>query len=78
MGLAACSIALGSEIPNYLFHIVPPIISCFSDPDSKVRYFSCESMYNVTKVAKGEILVYFNDLFDTLSKVLFASFFISF
>jgi vacuole morphology and inheritance protein 14 len=69
MGLAACSIALGPEIASYLLAIVPPIISCFSDPDSKVRYFSCEGMYNVVKVAKGEILVYFNDLFDSLSKV---------
>ncbi|KAG0151970.1 hypothetical protein CROQUDRAFT_36054 [Cronartium quercuum f. sp. fusiforme G11] len=69
MGLAACSIALGPEIPNHLAHIVPPIVSCFSDPDSKVRYFSCESMYNVAKVAKGEILLYFNDLFDALSKL---------
>lgn len=69
MGLAACSIALGPEIAYYLLQIVPPIISCFSDPDSKVRYFSCEGMYNVVKVAKGEILVYFNDLFDSLSKL---------
>ncbi|OAV99037.1 hypothetical protein PTTG_02423 [Puccinia triticina 1-1 BBBD Race 1] len=69
MGLAACSIALGPEIASYLLAIVPPIISCFSDPDSKVRYFSCEGMYNVVKVAKGEILVYFNDLFDSLSKL---------
>ncbi|EGG10056.1 uncharacterized protein MELLADRAFT_47164 [Melampsora larici-populina 98AG31] len=69
MGLAACSIALGHEIPNHLIHIVPPIISCFSDADSKVRYFSCESMYNVAKVAKGEILIYFNELFDALSKL---------
>ncbi|CAH7682821.1 vacuolar protein 14 C-terminal Fig4p binding-domain-containing protein, partial [Phakopsora pachyrhizi] len=69
MGLAACSIALGSEIPAYLIQIVPPIINCFSDQDSKVRYFSCESMYNVAKVAKGEILVYFTDLFDCLSKL---------
>ncbi|POW03272.1 hypothetical protein PSTT_11223 [Puccinia striiformis] len=69
MGLAACSIALGPEIASYLLAIVPPIISCFSDADSKVRYFSCEGMYNVVKVAKGEILVYFNDLFDSLSKL---------
>lgn len=69
MGLAASSIALSNNIAPYLYHIVPPILSCFSDPDSKLRYFSCESMYNVAKVAKGEILVYFNGLFDTLSKV---------
>lgn len=26
-------------------------------------------MYNIAKVAKGEILPYFNDVFDALSKV---------
>jgi len=26
-------------------------------------------MYNVAKVAKGEILVYFNELFDAMAKV---------
>ncbi|MBW0486609.1 hypothetical protein O181_026324 [Austropuccinia psidii MF-1] len=70
MGLAACSIALSHQIPSYLSKIVPPIITCFSDPDSKVRYFSCESMYNVAKVAKGEILIYFNELFDSASKLV--------
>lgn len=69
MGLAAASIALSANIAPYLFHIVPPILSCFSDADSKLRYFSCESMYNVAKVAKGEILLHFNGLFDALSKV---------
>jgi hypothetical protein len=26
-------------------------------------------MYNIAKVAKGEILVFFNDIFDALCKV---------
>jgi vacuole morphology and inheritance protein 14 len=26
-------------------------------------------MYNIAKVAKGEILIYFNDIFDALCKV---------
>lgn len=35
-------------------------------PDS---YFACESFYNIAKVCKGEILMYFNEIFDALSKV---------
>ena len=62
-------IALGPSIATYLERIVPPILACFSDADSKVRYFAIESFYNVAKVAKGEILVYFNELFDAMSKV---------
>ena len=81
-------IALGPKIADYLGAIVPPVLACFNDTDSKVRYFACESMYNVVrlifeqidflvadsvvvqaKVAKGEILIFFNELFDAMSKV---------
>ena len=45
------------------------MLACFSDQDARVRYYACESMYNIAKVAKGEILVYFNQVFDALCKV---------
>ncbi|GAA93820.1 uncharacterized protein L969DRAFT_92262 [Mixia osmundae IAM 14324] len=67
LGLAAASIALGIHIAGHLDEMVPPILACFNDPDSKVRYYACESMYNVAKVAKGEMLRFFNELFDALS-----------
>lgn len=51
--------------------IVPPVLACFSDQDARVRYYACESMYNIAKVAKGEVLVFFNDMFDALCKVWF-------
>ena len=55
---------------RYLEEIVPPVLACFTDQDARVRYYACESMYNIAKVAKGEILVYFNQVFDALCKVL--------
>ncbi|KAJ5224352.1 Protein VAC14 [Penicillium citrinum] len=70
IGLAAASIALGSEgVAPYLKEIVPPVLACFSDQDARVRYYACESMYNIAKVAKGEILLFFNDIFDALAKL---------
>lgn len=57
------------ELPRYLEIIVPPVLACFTDQDARVRYYACESMYNIAKVAKGEILVYFNHIFDALCKV---------
>jgi vacuole morphology and inheritance protein 14 len=48
---------------------VPPVLACFTDQDARVRYYACESMYNIAKVAKGEVLPYFNDIFDALCKV---------
>uniref|UniRef100_A0A8H7NJ02 Vacuolar protein 14 C-terminal Fig4-binding domain-containing protein n=1 Tax=Bionectria ochroleuca TaxID=29856 RepID=A0A8H7NJ02_BIOOC len=69
IGLAAAAIALGPELPRYLARIVPPVLACFTDQDARVRYYACEAMYNIAKVAKGEILVYFNSIFDQLCKL---------
>jgi hypothetical protein len=57
------------EVAPYLKEIVPPVLACFTDQDARVRYYACESMYNISKVAKGEILVFFNVVFDALCKV---------
>ncbi|KAI5466519.1 vacuolar protein 14 C-terminal Fig4p binding-domain-containing protein [Mariannaea sp. PMI_226] len=69
IGLAAAAIALGQELPRYLAKIVPPVLACFTDQDARVRYYACEAMYNIAKVGKGEILVYFNSIFDQLCKL---------
>lgn len=70
IGLAAASIALGSdEVARYLAEIVPPVLACFTDQDARVRYYACEAMYNIAKVAKGEILLFFNEIFDALCKL---------
>lgn len=57
------------DLARYLAKIVPPVLACFTDQDARVRYYACEAMYNIAKVAKGEILIYFNDIFDALCKV---------
>lgn len=57
------------DVARYLKSIVPPVLACFTDQDARVRYYACESMYNIAKVAKGEILLFFNDVFDALCKV---------
>ncbi|KAK3384751.1 vacuolar protein 14 C-terminal Fig4p binding-domain-containing protein [Podospora didyma] len=69
IGLAAAAIALGSELAKYLEVIVPPVLACFTDQDARVRYYACEAMYNIAKVAKGEILIYFNHIFDALCRL---------
>ncbi|ORZ11193.1 vacuolar protein 14 C-terminal Fig4p binding-domain-containing protein [Absidia repens] len=69
IGLAATAIALGPHVAGFLDSIVPPILSCFSNQDQKVRYYACESMYNIAKVAKGEVLRFFNSVFDALCKL---------
>ena len=69
IGLAGTAIALGVDIAPYMDKFINPLLICFTDPENRVRYFSAECLYNIAKVSKGEILVYFNDIFDALSKV---------
>ncbi|KAI7874999.1 ARM repeat-containing protein [Lichtheimia hyalospora FSU 10163] len=69
IGLAATAIALGPGVAPYLDSIIPPILECFTSQDSRVRYYSCECMYNIAKVAKGEVLRFFNKIFDALCKL---------
>ncbi|EIW73485.1 hypothetical protein TREMEDRAFT_25835 [Tremella mesenterica DSM 1558] len=69
IGLAAVAIALGQDVAPFLGTIIPPILVCLQDPENRVRYHACESLYNVAKVCKGEILVHFNEIFDALSKL---------
>ena len=69
IGLAGVGIALGQEVAAYLDQMMIPILACFSDPDPKTRYFACESFYNLAKVCKGEMLVYFNEIFVVLARL---------
>lgn len=69
IGLAASAIALGKEAHKYRSDLIPCVLACFSDPDSRVRYYACEALYNIVKVLKSSVLIYFNELFDGLCKL---------
>lgn len=71
MGLAAVSIALGSKhLGRYLSTILPPVLACFGDQNDQVRFYACESLYNIAKIAKGDMLLYFNEVFDVHCKII--------
>ena len=53
----------------YVNELVKPVLACFKDQDSRVRYYSCEALYNIVKVTRGSMLPFFNETFDALSKV---------
>ncbi|KAF8204638.1 vacuolar protein 14 C-terminal Fig4p binding-domain-containing protein [Pholiota molesta] len=69
IGLAGTAIALGVDVAPYMEKFIGPLLDCFVDPENRIRYFSAECLYNIAKVSKGEVLVYFNDIFDALSKL---------
>ena len=57
---------LSNGLELYLHILVPPVLERFYDPESRVVYYACESMYNITKLARSSVLVYFNQIFDGL------------
>ena len=58
-----------ASIGQYLDLLLPPILHCFDDPESRVRYYACESLYNVAKVARQDVLLHFNAVFEGLCKL---------
>mmetsp|Transcript_50805 Transcript_50805/g.58699 ORF Transcript_50805/g.58699 Transcript_50805/m.58699 type:complete len:861 (+) Transcript_50805:21-2603(+) len=70
VGLAATGIGLMGHSRTFLPVLLPPVLHCFDDPESRVRYYACESLYNIAKVAKQGILQYFNQIFEGLTKVI--------
>lgn len=69
IGLAAATLGLGSEAHKWLNHLLPPVLSCFTDQDSRVRYYACEALYNVAKVTRNNILDNFNEIFEGLCRL---------
>lgn len=53
----------------HLPELVQPVLMCFEDQDPRVRYYACESLYNISKVARSAVLVFFNNIFEGLCKV---------
>lgn len=57
------------DVTQLLQKLILNVSKCFTDQDARVRYYACESMYNITKVARVKTLEYFNEIFDGLVKV---------
>ncbi|XP_044735191.1 protein VAC14 homolog isoform X2 [Chrysoperla carnea] len=69
LALASVAIALGKDASVYTHQLIKPIISCFADPDTRLRFAACESLYNVVKAVRDAILPYFSEVFNALSKL---------
>jgi vacuole morphology and inheritance protein 14 len=69
IGLAAAAIGLMKNIYKYLPLLLPPVVHCFQDPESRVRYYACEALFNIAKVARQRILGSFNEIFAGLCEL---------
>ena len=43
IGIASCGIGVSNDISNYIFLLLPPVLSCFDDEDSRIRFYACDS-----------------------------------
>lgn len=66
IGLASCGIGLRNGISEYIHILLPPVRACLDDNDSSIRFFACESLYNIVKAARGDILDFINEIFSSL------------
>ncbi|XP_045470511.1 protein VAC14 homolog isoform X2 [Harmonia axyridis] len=69
IGLASIAVALGKDSEIYMEELLSPILSCLSDQDTRVRYYACESLYNVVKIARHSVLSHFCPIFNALCKL---------
>jgi len=69
IGLAATAIGLMQNCASYLDALLPPVLHCTDDPEARVRYYACESLFNIAKVSRHVILEHFNSIFEGLTKL---------
>ncbi|KAK9805928.1 hypothetical protein WJX73_005859 [Symbiochloris irregularis] len=67
--LAAAAVALAEQNQEYLGKVVPPVLSSLVDQDARVRYYACEALYNIAKVARDDFMPHFPDTFDALFRL---------
>ena len=64
IALASAAIGLGAEATcNALPSMLPAILKNFGDPEPRVRYYACESLFNVTKICRVAMLPFIGELF---------------
>ena len=67
--LAGTAIGLRQGVAPHLASLLKPVLTSFSDQDARVRYYGCEALYNIAKVARASCVTHFNDIFDGLFKL---------
>lgn len=67
--LAGTAIGLREDVGQLLPQLLQPVLGSFSDQDARVRYYGCEALYNIAKVARAGCVKHFNPIFDGLFKL---------
>ena len=67
--LAGTAIGMRQDVALHLELLLNPVLTSFSDHDARVRYYGCEALYNIAKVARSSCVRFFNNIFDGLFKL---------
>ena len=70
IGLAGVALGLNRDTCLYLNVMLPAVCSLLQDQEARVRYYACESLYNISKVARENILEHFDRIFEGLCTLL--------
>ncbi|KAH7621709.1 putative Protein VAC14-like protein [Nannochloris sp. 'desiccata'] len=71
--LAAVAVALAghpeSQSPEFISKVTPPVLLACTDPDSRIRYYALEALYNISKSTRPAILACSEKIFDVLFRL---------
>ncbi|UKJ90617.2 HEAT repeat containing protein [Theileria orientalis] len=69
MAMACAALALDKNLIRYSGNFIKHVLLSFYDQDIKVRYYACESLYNIIKKCKFESISCVDEIFDGICKL---------
>ncbi|ORM40944.1 Ubiquitin-like modifier-activating enzyme 1 [Babesia sp. Xinjiang] len=69
IGIASAAIALDDHLDDHADALIRLVLPYFTDQDPSVRYYACESLYNIAKKAHDGVVRCFSDIFDGICKL---------
>eukprot|EP01062_Namystynia_karyoxenos_P070882 TRINITY_DN66279_c0_g1_i1.p1 TRINITY_DN66279_c0_g1~~TRINITY_DN66279_c0_g1_i1.p1 ORF type:complete len:682 (+),score=204.65 TRINITY_DN66279_c0_g1_i1:135-2180(+) len=62
IALSAVAVAAEANVKDFVPELIRPVLELFRDTDASVRYHAAESLYNIAKVARTNMLPCFADV----------------
>eukprot|EP00375_Theileria_parva_P002574 XP_765254.1 hypothetical protein [Theileria parva strain Muguga] len=69
MAIACTALSLDKYLLDFSEKFIKLVILSFYDQDNKVRYYSCEALYNIVKKCKMESMPCIAEIFDGICKL---------
>lgn len=63
------TVMMSDDLVDLVPALVGPVLFCFRDSESKVRYAAVESMYNIAKICRSAVLMEFDGVFKPMTEL---------